>query len=564
MKNLKLSVLIFIMCFMAAGYVLAESTVHIPALKIRAAVIIDSGVSDQSFATGEDFFEYMHDNRFLLAGNTYVDMNFSFYNPRGNQDSITYWRLSTDQISSKILEQYDVLLMPLRNMNSYSGKMKEIIGDWIQKGGVLWIDNYSYTGKLGFLPIYDFVSAETLSGGVTQNENSALRNYPFDNYHITETNESRCLRLFNFDGMYHYANPLEYVDNKYNIATGIISLGAGKLIYSNGITGDRNNVYKCANLLFDAFAPNSNTSYARRPALLGNSLNATEEYYGDKPLVADGHTYYINDKKLFVDGVDLTAHGTGVKPGSNSLSCPAKMGDGDIVVYDSEGCLYLCSGIKFNDDGTLSSSDVTWFKLYDADKSCYNSVKFSPLVYNYWVYFTDDNGNLHLVYTKGLDGGEAKYTWVTRAGLTDNAMLKSSPCIYSRTDMYGSYVTEVAWVIVNDAGADTLTYMLCSVPVAVVGEECYRQPQNVEPMGQTLANYVGFPNLTGNNTFRFYGSQLTDPDKVFTNIIAFGNDNSYTLAPHTKDNKSKWDYKINYNASGTGRLGCIQFNTEKR
>lgn len=561
MKNLRLYIIIAMVILTAQCF--AESITFLPTMKIKAAVV-NTANEENSMVAGENIFEYLYDNKYMLSGEASCDVNFSFYNPRGDQDSINYWKLNLDEISLKVLKQYDILLLPLdNNLVNLDQKKRDTIASWIENGGVLWIDNKGFTGSLDFLPS-DLLGLSSAKKS-DLNNNSAIASYPFNLANFGTGTNDITLDLVTEKGMNLFPNAANYAGNKNNLFNGVVKFGKGKVIYSSGkLSESKADVYLCVNLLFSAFSPNSNTSSSKLPSLFGDSLITNITYTGDKALVADGHVYYVqNGCDLYVDGVNLSTDTKGAKP-EGDISAPAIMGDSDIVVYDSKGVLYVCSGLTFDNKGDVDTSVVLWLKLYESEDSisCAETIKFSPVVENYWAYYVDDRGNLNCVYTKDLTDGSAKYAWTVKGNGNEGSLAYSGPAISSRTDAFGSYITEVSWVMINDEAAEKESYMLCSIPVSVTGEVSNKQPLNTEPLNQIVPNYSGFPNITGNTSFQLYASEEETPKDVLVYITAVCDGKKYTLKPYDEDNKSKWDFKVNYNGKGAQRRGYIQLNAK--
>lgn len=577
MKKTLLILLIFTMAVCAFG----ESSSFIPTTKIKAAVInIDNNTG--AMTSSDQVFDFLSNNKYLYAGHTSYDMNYSFYNPKGINDRYNtysgnieqpgYWRLDLDRISPNVLNQYDILLLPLEGTNynnfkvsgndKYDEKILSIIRDWIQEGGLLWVDNNGYTGPLEFLPIYDLLNAGS-GDDYKLNNNSPIKSYPFVSSNAGWGTTGKSLNLDTFSGMNLFPNAVEMGGDRNTVFNGILKIGDGKLIYTSNLINSKTNVYKWLNLLFNAFSPNMNNSSVKTPAILGNSLSEVEKLIGEKPLVANGHIYYVNGSALYVDGFNLCVNVSGKKP-EKSLSQPALMGDSDIVVYDEEGSLFICTGLEFSNNGSLDNSNVTWMKVYSESEnnSCSSSIKFSPVVSNYWVYYVNDYGNLNIVYTKEVDSDKvAKYAWITEGYASNTGEVISCPLITSKVNSYGEYVTEVTWLMRNETSdAGVYNGYMCSVPVFVTGELSYRQPFNSEPYTQMQPNLSKFPTLTGASTFLFAPEADSSPEAVFTKIIANYNNSEHILQAYDKTHTSNWDYKINYKANGVKLNGYIMLN----
>lgn len=564
MKNFRLLfilALIFIcsLCF-------AESITFVPTAKIRAGVINTDG-NLGTILPGENVFENLENNKFFMAGFSSYDMNFSFYNPRGDQDSVDYWKIDMNTISLKLLNQYDIVLLPFdEKVNNLSYRANKVLAEWVQKGGILWIDNKGYSGSLNVIP-FGLYSFDT-SNNNNLNVNSPLRDYPFSLRNFGAGIGNTALNLNGAKGMEIYPNSLNFSGNKSNVLNGVIPLGNGKVIYTSGSATEKDNeIYMCVNLLFSALSPNSNGSYAKYPALFGENLSSDITYTGSKPIVHNGHVYYLNSNAVFVDGVNLFENGAGQKP-ENDISAPAIMGDSDIAVYDTEGNLFICNGLSFDEKGKPVTDDCLWMNIFDKendadDNTCAKSVKYSPLVLNYWVYYVNDKGNLNCVYTKELDNGKAKYAKTIKGGIL-NAEVYAGPALNSYTDMYGSYITEVAWTVLNDntADLDKQVFNICTVPVLVLDEVSVKQPKDNDPQNQIVPNYFAFPKISGSTSFRFFADKGDKPEYAFVTGYVYAGGKSHKLSVYTKNNETDWDIKVNYSSKGGKRNGYILLNTK--
>jgi len=575
----KLFLIAMIICLSISLF--AESTTYTPTIKVRAAILETNYNISTSFSNIY-IFQKLNEAKNTLNGSTPYDVNLSFYNPRGGvssastnisvftdpKDAAAYWILPTDSISLKTLSTYDVLYVPVGLNDNMSDTLATTVATWVQNGGVLWLDQVGTNGRINYLPYPDFGD---VTGAITLNNESPIKDYPLSSteFNSWTSDYARPLKFNTLHGMSIYPSAVTYSGTIGNaLHHGVVKVGSGKIIYTSGDFGaaSYSNSFdkyaKLVNLLYYAFAPDQNDTTLKRPSVLGDSLNSIADYYGTSPMVYSNMVVYTKGSKLYVDGYDLTSSDVGGSKPTADISKPVLMGTSDLLVYDTAGNLFLCTGLKFDSGGKLNKSAVKWLNLYQAGNACVNTIKYAPLVYNYWVYFVDDLSNLHCVYTKELDGDLAKYKWVTKGGSTVNSENITAPVMNSRVDLFGSYITEVSWITLNDKTAASFVYFLSTVPIAVINEMPKKQPVNIEPYNEVSANYYRFPALAGNQTFKFFANDKTSPDDVFVDVFTKVNGNIIYLKPYV-NGETEWDYKVNKDAYGNDKYGAIQLNTKK-
>ena len=528
---------------------MAESVTFTPSVKVRACVLGEY--------TDGLFFENMNTMLKNCQGQTSFDVNTKFYNPRGDRDSeevYQYWALPYDQVSSKILSQFDVI---------YAYNDADIIGyekilqNWIQNGGIFIVNDISKSHL--YLNIFKQKQVSSFKLDEDLNYNATSYYYPFPKVGSTTVKDFTLGQMLDFSGFSYYYDSMFKAEDGY-YGNFVVNFGKGKIICL-GKSTDSTNLYKCHyNLIWSAISDNSSRqSEAKRPTGL-TGIMSTDTYHGDKALIVGKQVFYVLGEKFYVDGFDLTDGANGTVP-SEELSRPEHLGGSDFVMYDEKGNLYMCC-IDYNEDKSIDSNKVMWYKLYSTnDIDCTNTKDFAPVVFNYWVYFLDNKGDLNCVWTKELHEGKAKYSWVTKGASLTNSVAKCAPVLSSRIDMYGSQVTEISWIGLNDSGATNLKYSLCSVPVAVVHECSRRQPSNLEPYNQIIPNYSGWPNLTGNNTIKIFDDDKTTPEVIFCNLGYEDEGEFIALSPYMKGETSEWDYKVNKSSKDAKRDGYIELNT---
>ncbi|MBQ7257247.1 MAG: hypothetical protein IJS60_06085 [Abditibacteriota bacterium] len=543
MKKLIFKILIISILVCVAVGVMAESVSYSAGTKIRACMVLPNTSSTQP-AQAKYILENFNNYREVLRGSTGYDADIYLYNPRKSDGAANYWILTSDELSYNVLKNYDIVF----------GSMKDY---WDQ------LAFYAWTGGI----VVDTSATNTSSQSFSPNNNSVMSNFPYNSsssYSFSNSG-SGFITYYGLEKPFealHYKNSNNSSSRLHEIDTPLAyykyGLGTLVYIYSGFPEYDaQNNRFKdTANLLYNLLCDNSSRNLTRNAATLGESLLSTASYYGDMPIVVGGTTYYVNGDKFYCEGFDLTDGANGEVPDEN-LSRPEYMGDGTFVMYDAKGSLYMCT-IDFENDKSVSTNRVTWFKLYTTENTCNETLEFAPVVNDYWAYFVDDKGDLNCVNTYFLDSGKAKYSWVTKGVSNANSKIMAAPIKNSYKDMYGSMVTTINWVVLNDTTA-TYSYLFCSVPIAIEGEISRRQPRNVEPYNQIIPNYCGFPNITGNNTFVLADSEATTPDDVFISVRA----DNHILTPYSNNHTSNWDYKINFSGKSIKRNGYIQLNTEE-
>lgn len=626
--NLKLLLFSVFIISVYSVAVFADAQNYKPTVRIRAAVIelasgdslgaiVNRSSSDYTLPSSWNdrllAFQSLNLSRNSIASTARADISFDFYNPLAIPDYATnsvtsfpgsglinpnnsyndpknnpvYWLLASDMITERALAKYDVLLAPypadgIFQLPSINGPLK----DWIQKGGVLWYDAFGDIGnnsdyKLTMTPLaYLYLSAGS-SGSVSTT--NPILDYPF--------NVSRATLADLATASYNTGTSLGLERSDFYLTSsadkpsyGVMNVGMGKIIFTFGnkddalsdlITTSSNDDYKriAYNLFFYALGKGNSEKPTRLSQLLGDSITYAGAFSNSGKAIIDANRviYTINNPGNYgvaIEGVNLT---NGKAPDKSiPLSRPAVLGENNILVYNEDGKVYMYSGITYDTNG-MDVNTGSWKEIYipedtDApDDMTFANVEYAPVVNNNWVYYADNKGRLHSIYTGDLKNGVAQQFWVTKPiRSVDDTKLVSTPVIYSRTDVFGASVTEVAWLATNGASG-AASVVICSVPVFVENEIPAYQPINGISGDEIRLNYMVYPQWSQ------YKANIYKKDSVgLLDLVCEynkGTDYAPKLMPlavlNDKDTTGDWDAKLYSEIkSDSGLYKTLKLNIE--
>ncbi len=439
-----------------------------------------------------------------FAGNS--DINpANFYNDQKNNP--VYWLLPSDCVTKRVLDQLDLLLVPYKAGDVYQlASLNNTVKDWVAGGGVLWYDadSPSKDFPIDITPIVNLAFGKG-SGRGSVSSSSPILDYPFflDMNNIKELSEGNIIQTGTY-GLEHFFSAVTLNNSKPSYS--VVKAGKGKVVFTfSSLTEKINDLsasddYKKAayNLLYYALGSGASTNGALT-GLLGDSVTYSGGFAGKaKPVIDANRVIYSSDEPgyyaVYIESEKLTK---GDCPDSDKkISKPAVMGDGDIVVYDEDGVVFIYTGITYDNSG-MNINTGSWRKIYEPeetdtpeDEDFFANADYAPLVRDNWVYYCDNSARLHCIYAGELDSDGAKHHWVTTSGT--NIQLMSQPVFYTNRESSGSYVTGVAWLARNYAN-DTTLPLSCSVPVFVENETCKNQPAYIPGSAVLKPDYTVYP-----------------------------------------------------------------------